>query len=58
MIFEMEQQLYKFVFAKKDHFSKIKTMKEIENIVKKKALQLTNFPDSFKASKDWFDRFC
>jgi len=27
-------------------------------IIKRKAKELTNFPNSFKASKGWFDKFC
>lgn len=50
---QMEEQLIKWIKDYEDLNMKFPSQK----LIKKIALQLSNFKDSFKASKGWYEKF-
>jgi len=54
---QMEKVLFQYLLKEKDNLRNLKRS-DRKQLIKNKAKELTNYPDSFKASKGWLDKFC
>ena len=54
---QMEKVLYQYLLDNKEMIQK-QSRSVRKQIIKSKSRELTNYPDIFKASKGWLDKFC
>ena len=52
----MEYNLYDYMFKERDNLHSM-ALFERRKTITDQAIRLTNYPNTFKASKGWFDKF-